>query len=290
MDNAPEQNTSDWLRLRKNYIGASDAAICMGIYHFKLNDKRIKTPHLLWQEKLGLLTGDVDNMATRWGKKNEEPARVEYQHITGHLMFPKVVFHKTIPYMMANLDGMNIDESLAVEIKNPGAEDHFYALRGEVPPHYIPQLQHQMACTGHNKCHYWSFHKGSGILVEVERDNSYIEILLQKESEFWNYVTEFKEPPLVDEDYRQRGDDWNVKADELGQLQVQIRELQKQEQLLKEELEALSEGINSGGSKYRYVKTTVQGNVDWKKIPQLQGVDLEPWRKPNYDKWTLKLL
>ena len=42
-----QQGSEEWLKLRKNYLGASDAAVVLGISPFQ-------TRYQLWQDKLGL--------------------------------------------------------------------------------------------------------------------------------------------------------------------------------------------------------------------------------------------
>ncbi len=51
------QHSNEWLELRKNKIGASDAPIIMKVSPWK-------TPYRLWEEKLGL-TECVSNQAMK---------------------------------------------------------------------------------------------------------------------------------------------------------------------------------------------------------------------------------
>src|SRR5690554_2634085 len=99
-----KQNTQEWLDLRKHYIGASDAPIIMGVSPYKRSDGRKKTPYVLWMEKLDLLPVEEETFAMRFGKENEEIARKSYEKKIMNSVHPQVVFHPTIPYLMASLD------------------------------------------------------------------------------------------------------------------------------------------------------------------------------------------
>jgi hypothetical protein len=77
---------------------------------------------------------------------------------------------------------------LIVEIKCPGWPDHQTAVRGRIPDKYYSQLQHLLAVSEAEICHYWSFREGRGVMVEVEPDQSYITRLMERESQFWKSV------------------------------------------------------------------------------------------------------
>jgi putative phage-type endonuclease len=279
-----DQNTQEWLKMRKNYIGASDAPVIMGKCKFKLSDGRFKTPNLLWQEKLGLLNANSDNEATRYGKRMEDPARQAYEAQTGILMVPDVVFHPSIKYMMASLDGLSMDKDMAVEIKNANAEDHAAAREKRVPEHYYPQLQHQLDCLyklyNIDMMHYYSFHKREGIIVEVKRDISYLEILHEKEREFWECVESMEEPELTDLDFQEMDKNWELKAKKLWELEESIKQEAKLAKELKDELKNLSRGLNSKSGDFRFVYHERKGNIDYSLVPELANKDLECYRKP----------
>src|SRR5689334_6309347 len=135
------QNTSEWLEMRRNKIGASDAPVIMGVSPWK-------TPFQLWEEKLGIGKEKETTASMRRGIDMEEEARQKFEELTGHIVFPKVMFHPDYEYLMASLDGIDMDHKVAVEIKCPGREDHECAMDGVVPEKYKPQLQHQLEVTG----------------------------------------------------------------------------------------------------------------------------------------------
>ena len=268
------QGSEIWHRLRKNYIGASEMPVLVNGVHFK------KTPYMLWQEKLCLADYSVDNIATRHGNQNEEPAREAYQKATGNLVTPDVVFHPEVDYLMASLDGINASRDLVVEIKNPGPKDHTVAQSGEVPPKYIPQLQAQIACSGVDIAHYWSFREGEGILLEVKKDNKYIDSFYKTADEFWQSVLAFVPPKLNEFDYIPRsGVEWNGDVMELSDVCKQVDELLKRKEEIRKRLIEGGDGKSAKGDGLKITRTFGKGRVDYKKIPELDGVDLDKYRK-----------
>jgi putative phage-type endonuclease len=282
-----KQNTQEWLDMRKNYIGASDAPIIMGVSPFKRADGRKKTPYVLWMEKLDLLPQDTENYAMKYGKEMEEAARKVYEEMIKDYVIPKVHFHKEINYLMASLDGLSIDGKVAVEIKNANYEDHALAKTKKVPAKYYPQVQQQMACAKLDGMHYFSFHKGEGIIVDVERDDTYLEEMYAKEKDFWDCVRNFNAPPLTDEDFHKQDKTWYEFALKLSQLKENKKGIEMEEKELEKMLKEMSDGKNSFFKDIRYTSTVRKGNVDYSKIPVLEGIDLDSFRKPSSEMWRL---
>jgi len=282
-----KQNTKEWLETRKNYIGASDAPIIMGVSPYKRSDGRPKTPYILWMEKLDMLPRDQENHAMRYGKEMEQPAREAYEKMVNDFVSPKVCFHKSINYLMASLDGLSIDGKLAVEIKNANAEDHSLAENKKIPEKYYPQVQQQMACADLDGMHYFSFHKGKGVIVEVKRNDDYLEEMYSKEKEFWECVENFKPPKMTKDDFRERDENWYNQALYLKDIKDQIKELEKKEEEAESILKQISERENSFYKNLRYTCSARKGTVDYSKIPELEGVDLDSYRKKHSQVWRL---
>lgn len=281
------QNTPEWLEIRKKYIGASDAPIIMGVSPFKRSDGRKKTPHVLWMEKLDLLPQEKESRAMKYGKQMEESAREAYEKMVGDFFAPKVCFHKEIKYLMASLDGVSIDGKLAVEIKNANYEDHTLAKTNKVPAKYYPQVQQQLACAQLDGMHYFSFHKGEGVIVEVERDDNYLQEMYAKEESFWDCVRNFKAPSLTKDDYHEKDEEWYSKALKLLEIKQRRKDLEKAEKEMETLLIEESAGKNSFYKDIRYTSSIRKGSIDYSKVFELKGVDLESYRKPSSSTWTL---
>lgn len=274
-----KQNTPEWLEMRKSHIGASDAPIVMGISPWK-------TPYQLWEEKLGLSKQPAQNFAMKRGHELEPKALQAYNDYTGNFCAPEVVFHQERKYMMSSLDGLSLDRSMVVEIKCPGKRDHDIAANGEIPEKYYPQLQHQLATIGLNMLHYFSYSGDSYHLIEVPRDDDYIENLYKIEGEFWDNLKTFESPALTDKDYLQKDDAvWAEHAKAFSDVNSQMKALKVKEKECRDLLINLSDGRNCIGGGVKLQKILRKGSVDYKSITELGGVDLEQYRKSPVTSW-----
>ncbi|MCX6558074.1 MAG: YqaJ viral recombinase family protein [Candidatus Aminicenantes bacterium] len=176
-----EQSSHEWLSWRREGIGASDAPVIMGLSPWQKEDELL----LL---KTGQKAERPANDAMERGKRLEPVARQAYVDHTGIVIEPMSVQSREHAWMRASLDGLSPDNSHVVEIKCPGEKDHSLAAAGSVPGKYYPQLQHILAVTGLTEIYYWSFRYGHTVLLKVDRDETFIAELLEKEVAFWTRV------------------------------------------------------------------------------------------------------
>ncbi len=176
-----QQNTTEWLEYRKGKIGASDASVIMGLSPWS-------TPYDLWMEKKGLKEPKKMTPAMQRGIDLQDVALEEFTKKTGLQMFPEIRVHPRYDWMIASLDGITLDGQHIVEVKCPGARSHALAVDGIVPEYYMPQLQHQLEVCGHEHMYYYSFDGVNGVVLDVFRNESYIEQMLEKEMEFWELL------------------------------------------------------------------------------------------------------
>lgn len=279
-----EQGTTEWLAMRKNYIMASDAPVIMNGLHFK------KTPYKLWKEKLNLGEEQKDNKYMRYGRETEPIARKAYEDYTGNIVKPDVVFHNDIKFMGASLDGLTENGDMAVEVKCTGPRDHATAQSGKVPEKYKAQVQHQMACLRHRCLHYYSFRDNEGILLEVERDQEYIEEMYKKHRKFWEQVINLTPPDLSSHDYEDQQECvmWE-------QNSILWRAIEKEEDIVaekklkcRETFIRLSGDHNSIGHGVRASHRISKGRVDYKAIPELKGLNLDKYRKKPIESWRIE--
>lgn len=181
------QGTDEWLKLRQDKIGASDAAIIMNMSPWK-------TPKALWEEKVGLRKPSESSWFMQRGIELEKDARELYISAQKIFVEPKVKFHPTIDWMIASLDGIDNEETTIVEIKCPGRKDHELAKEGKIPEKYYPQLQHQMVVCSLPEAHYFSYDGQSGILLTIKRDDLFIERMMEEEERFWYCMRDFTPP------------------------------------------------------------------------------------------------
>lgn len=279
-----DQNTAEWEKFRLEKIGSSDAPIIMGVSPWK-------TPFQLWLEKRGEAPKPAAKPHMQRGHELEEKARLAFEKATGVVIFPRVVQSTVHEWMIASLDGIDIDQAILVEIKCPGKVDQALAHEGKVPEKYYPQLQHQLAATDLDLGFYYSFDGSQGVLIEVKKDKAYIEQMLEKEAAFFQCVQSDTPPPLTKRDYLQREDHiWREKAEKWRQVQENLKRFESEEKLLREELIELADSKNCEGGGIRMTLSMRKGAVDYKSIPLLQGIDLEPYRKKSSTVWSIKAL
>lgn len=276
-----EQGSKEWIELRKNYIGASDAPAIMQVSPWT-------TPYQLWQEKLGLIGEREETEAMRYGKRMEEEARRKYESYTGILVSPEIVFHPNKKFMMASLDGISFNGDIGVEIKNANYEDHKLAKSGKIPVKYFPQLQHQLACLSFNMLHYFSYHNGQGVVVEVVRDDTYIEKLYLEERLFWDKVENLEAPEMVEKDYIQLdSQEWQQLANDWALIAQQLANLEKKEKEHRQALITMAGGANASGCGIKLTKIVRKGSIDYKAIPELKEIDIEKYRKNPVESWRI---
>ncbi len=171
-----KQKSKQWLDWRCGLITASDSPIIMGMSPYKDKDQLLTEKFRRFET--------VPNYFMLRGIDLEPVALREFEKETGLIMFPCVGEHEN-GWMGASFDGMTIEGDAILEIKCPGKKDHAKALLGECPKHYFAQLQHQMYVAGVQFSFYYSFDGEKGVIIEVKLDNDFIEIMLEKEREFW---------------------------------------------------------------------------------------------------------
>ena len=191
----------DWLAVRKQGVGSSDAAAACGIH-----------PYLsmleLWMIKTGRMSSNIDESIEGysplyWGNTLEPMVAKYYQEHTGNkVRRVNAVLQHADPdkhFMLANLDYAvtGNDEVQILECKTAG--EHGAKLWKHGVPLYVTcQVQHQLAVTGKSAAHICVLLCGhEAKIYKVERDEQLINSILWHERLFWQYV-ETDTPPTPD--------------------------------------------------------------------------------------------
>lgn len=276
-----QQQTPEWLEMRREKIGASDAPVIMGVSPWK-------SPYELWVEKMGLAETTYRSSSMQRGIDLEQEARDEVSKRFKGTFKPKVVVNANIHWQMASLDGIDEDGGIIVEIKCPGKKDHDIASNGEIPEKYYPQLQHQMCVCDLPDMMYFSYNGNpeESACVIVQRDDEYIKKLIEKETEFWQCMQTFTPPALTERDYTKRTDlQWKNTAYEWTMAQRLLKECERKENELRKRLITLSDGKNSVGSGLKVSKVIRKGTIDYAKIPY--EVNVEEYRNESIQYWKV---
>lgn len=177
-----EQGTREWLEWRHNGIGASDASTIMG-------ENRFSSAAALLREKRGPVGEPFENEAMALGKRLEPEARKRFIAKTGKDVRPACLQSTQYHWLRASLDGLTVNHDAVVEIKCGRSAYWSTAKTRSVPDYYYGQLQHIMAVTGLDTLDFWCYWPDNPeLLLPVERNDDYIELLLSKELQFWNDV------------------------------------------------------------------------------------------------------
>lgn len=185
-----------WLSLRREGIGGSDAAAIMGLSAYA-------SPLSLWMEKTGRdRSPDVSSEAAEMGTLLEPfirrelvaPYLLEHYGMTVDVLDPVAMYRSTrYPFMMANTDGFLVhgDRCIGLEIKTGNS----YQMRNwggvdgdEIPDAYYCQVQHYMAALGLDLFYVFGVIGNNRLLRIVPRNDEFVSRLIDREAEFWAAV------------------------------------------------------------------------------------------------------
>lgn len=188
----------EWLTVRKQGIGSSDAASAVGLNPYKSQLE-------LWMEKTGRDAGvpkiDPKDQSSPmyWGTLLESIVAAHYTMRSGHKVrrINAVLQHPNEPWMLANLDRevMGAPDVQILECKTAGINGARLWKEG-VPEYVQLQVHHQLAVTGKQAADIAVLICGQDLQIHrVERDEGMISRLVELEREFWRYVETDTAPP-----------------------------------------------------------------------------------------------
>ena len=274
---------SEWLAMRKQGIGGSDAASAVGLNPYQSQLE-------LWMIKTGRFSEDSpDESETKpnidskmyWGQVLEPIVAQHYTKVTGRKVrkVNAILQHADCDksWMLANIDYRIVgsDEVQLLECKTAG--EYGAKLWKDGVPEYVQcQVQHQLAVTGLQAADVCVLICGQQLKIyRIERDEELIAKLIELERLFWRYV-QSNIPPCADgsessgvalrclfpQDYGQTVDFSNnthVSSlfDSLINTRKQLNFYEKQEEFYKQLLQQ-----NLGEASYAQF---AQGSLSWKK-------------------------
>lgn len=200
-----------WLEARKNHIGGSDAAACVGMNPYKNNVR-------LWEEKMGMvLPEDISEKEyVQYGTEAEKYLRElfaldfpEYQVLYDE---NNMFLNPDFPWMHASLDGELVDQRgrhgiLEIKTTNILQSMQREKWNDRIPDNYYCQILHYLAVTECDfavlKARLKSEWNGELIILEkhyfierseVEED---IKMLVEAERRFWECIKSGRRPDLI---------------------------------------------------------------------------------------------
>jgi putative phage-type endonuclease len=182
----------EWLDLRRQGIGGSDAAAIAGV-------SRWKCPFQVYLEKLGDFEIPLENEPVYWGNVLEDTVAREFQKRSGK----KVRRRKAIfrcdenPFMIANIDREVIGEKTGLECKTTSAWNGSHWTDESIPDEYMLQCQHYMKVMDWDYMYLAVFIGGQNFKwLRINRDDELISLLVSIEEDFWERVKRQDPPPL----------------------------------------------------------------------------------------------
>lgn len=172
----------EWLRLRKDGIGGSDAGSICGLNPFS-------SPIAVYQDKVSENIADFDNESMRQGRDLEDYVAKRFTEETGKKVRRANVIYKSkkYPFMFANVDRMIVGEDAGLECKTASAYSTDKWKDGHIPESYQIQCHHYMAVTGAKAWYIAVVILGREFIWhKIERDEELIQNLISIEKDFWN--------------------------------------------------------------------------------------------------------
>jgi len=280
-----QQNTEEWLEWRKRGLGSSDLPIIMGKSSFE-------TPLGLWETRLGLRPPFEGNAATEFGKKHESRAVMKYTEQTGIATEPRTMIHPEFDFIRASLDGFNENDGIVLEVKCPyGKAAIELAAEGEIPEMYQIQMQHQMLVAGVDHAHYWCYdvENSKGYLIPYHAQKPMQDEIIEAAKGFWDMLKFQTPPPLTDRDYLVS--DSKELEDLVADYRThatKVKDIEKHMESVKKEIKERMTHTKMKVLNCLLYKSVRKGNIDYKAIPELEGLDLESYRGKPSITFTIK--
>ncbi len=186
-----EQRSEEWLKLRGNLLTASDAATAIGV-------NKYETPAKLLLKKCGMAEPFRGNEATAWGTMMEPVALEMFEERYNEKVYELgLVPHPIYNFLGGSPDGLT-ESNCLVEIKCPMMRK---IIPGEVPVHYMPQLQLCMDIMDLESCFFvqyapiektWPSPEVFDVTI-VPRDREWFKTNLPIMRAFWDKVLYYRE-------------------------------------------------------------------------------------------------
>lgn len=285
---------------RKGRITGSQAGAILGLNPYKKPADAMREMVRDWHGAESEFKG---NVATHWGTANEQSAanQLEMFHLDQPILDPAeyvengFFIHPEYDWLGATPDGL-LGEDGVVEIKCPYGQakkdnPQFKSLIDQ--PHYFAQTQIEMACTSRTWCKFYQWSPNGDAIEEHAYSQAWFDENLPNLKAFYDsYLVEREMPNAqryLEPKHKDQDDvfivDLVTRYSNLAD-QIKAMEVMKKD-LLAEIVERCGER-QSEINGHKLTKVERKGSIDYKKVPELEGVDLEEYRKKPSTYWSLK--
>ena len=269
-----EQGSDAWKLKRFEHCTASQVPVLF-------DQSPYQTRLGLFEEKRSKREADVSHSKQALfniGHKAEIAGRDWIEAHLGIKVSPAVLLSTECPDLLASLDGFNAEKRIVFEAKYVGRDALHELKKGKLKAHHESQVQAQLLASGAEKCVYFAMDpEGDAAVIDVYPNLDYAKDIAAAVTKFMKDVREGVEPEASDRDFYTPTD---PRFDDLANLERQMK-------LIKANYDALEGAILDDYKDYKRVKAGgvtiakyfAKGTVDYGKIPQLKGLDLERYRK-----------
>lgn len=299
----PYSSHEEWLSIRKQYIGGSDAGAIMGLNPYS-------SPYSVWAEKTGKTAPFEGNVITKVGSYLEELVAKMFEEETGKKVqrCNFTLVNDAYPFACANVDRLVVGEDAILECKTTNSYVNIKKFRtGDFPEQWYCQVMHYLAVTGRKTAYLAVLSESREFRIfTVERDADEIAALMDTERKFWEHVVK-KTPPAADgspattdaiNEIYSADDGSSIELFGLeAQLQArealkaQIKELKEQADSIDNDIK-LQMGSASRGTCGKWTvswSTTSRTNFDYKKFKEDNpAIDLSRYEKDSSSR-TLRI-
>ena len=289
------QRSEAWRVWRAQGLSASEAAVVM-------NRSPYKSPWRLFAEKTGwILEQSLDNNPLiRAGLQQEPIALHHFEEKHGVLLLPICAESERYPLLRASFDGLS-EANEPVEIKCPHEttfrevflnREHSTAFQL-----YWHQVQQQLLVAEADRGFLYFYQDGQTVEFEIQRDEGFIQSLIETAMDFWSAVKSGQEPPKdpardlflpqgqAEIQWQQWAADYRRNALRVDELKGQLKSLDALQSDLEQRLVGLmGDFLAAEHSGLRVNRFQVQGRIDYKAalktfLPTVSEAALESYRQ-----------
>jgi len=288
------QGSQKWLDLRSKYGMASEVGSLLGVSKWDP-----KTPLALWNIKNGI-TKIETNYAMEHGNKYEDEARNMFEEDMGGKWSPVVILNDEcrdedleVP-IGASLDGYREKDNSILEIKCPlkGSVSELWqevSKTQRLPEQYWLQCQQQLLVAESEKLYFWVYDaKSAAGLLQIVYPHKEAQVKIV--NAWIEYFATGRPEPLPEDLVESEDKEWLKKAKEWREINVTLQVFKEKEEKIRKDLIELSKGQSYIGGGVQLKHGMAKGRINYGKIPELQDIDLEPFRGGSITKHYLKVV
>lgn len=286
-----QQRSEEWFAARKGRLTGSNIGAALGVNPWKTPDDLIRQ---MVREHHGAEPDFSGNIATDYGNQHEPLALMDYMGKTGkHPEECGFYVHPEHDWLGASPDALIDDDGLAevkcpFGLRNKKGEDLVFK-SAEEQPHYYAQMQIEMACTGRQWCHFYQWSKFGDSLEVVPFNQKWFDDNLPALRAFYDrYLAEIDNPEHLEEKEKEINtfnaqkliQEWDALSQTIDDATARKKEILAELVQTSKERNAIIHGR-------KLTQVERKGNVQYAKVPELKGVDLEPYRGKPTKFWKL---